>query len=318
MLNNYAYYSEIKKLEFYVLGTEENYIDSAVSIKNKGLFTGEIPIPGGCYDPAMGTTEYSWNCALCQNSKGVCGGHSGSLDVRYPVKSPMFRDNIMKWLKIICFKCGRLIVNKEITTANSKLLGEYVKLSKGIDRCPWSDCGAPHPIITKDKYRPSIFYADYKLGKLSKPDELYNHLIRDIFGRITDETVLSIGKPIICHPRNFILDIIRAPPNTIRPDIRRVGGSRSNNSDITALMKNIVEINELLPIEIPQLNEISDRTSEMYFNLDLTYYEMIKGSTSTNNQVRLATTTNKAPMSLASRLPKKEGKHFCSQQETAL
>jgi len=40
---------------------------------------------------------------------------------------------------------------------------------------------------------------------------------------------------------------MRAPPNAIRPDIRRVGGSRSNNNDITALLKNIVEINETLP-----------------------------------------------------------------------
>jgi hypothetical protein len=44
---DYSYYSEINKLLFYVLGTEENFIDSAVSVTNKDLFKGEIPIANG-------------------------------------------------------------------------------------------------------------------------------------------------------------------------------------------------------------------------------------------------------------------------------
>lgn len=310
MATNYACYNEVNKMEFYVLGSEENYIDGAVSVTNKELFKGDKPIPGGCYDAHMGTTEYNWDCLRCLNKRIKCPGHAGSCDLRGYVKSPLFRDYIIKWLKIICFKCGRLIVDKDINTASNKLLGEYVKLSKGIDKCPWPDCNEPHPTITKDKFKPSVFYADYKTGKTTKREEmeLYNHAIADIFDRISDETIIAVGKPVKCPPRNLMLNIIRVPPNTIRPDIKRIGGSRSNNSDITALMKNIVEINELLPIEIPPNNEISSRLNEMYFNLDITYYGMIKGSSSTNNQVRLVTSTNKAPMSLASRQPRKEGR----------
>ncbi len=308
MANNYAYYSNVNKLEFYVMGPEENYIDSSVSVKNKELFKGDIPVPGGCYDPSMGSTEYSWACGRCGYDKKVCPGHSGSLDVKYPVKSPLFRDSIIKWLKIICFKCGRLLVNKDITLASGKLLGEYVKLSKSVNTCPWEDCLEPHPIITKDKYKPSVIYVDYRTNKHSKPEQLYNHTIRDIFCRISDETVLAVGKPIICHPRNFILDIIRIPPNTIRPDIRRVGGSRSNNSDITAFIKNIVDINEKLPIEVPPLNKITNDLDQIYFNLDLAVYEMIKGSSQTNNQVRFASAGGKALSSIASRIPKKSGR----------
>jgi DNA-directed RNA polymerase beta' subunit len=60
-----------------------------------------------------------------------------------------------------------------------------------------------------------------------------------------EQRLLKMQKPLTAHPKKFILDIIRVPPNTIRPDIRRIGGSRSNNNDITALTKNIVEINEV-------------------------------------------------------------------------
>lgn len=306
--NNYTYYSEIKQLEFYVLGSEENYKDSNVSVINKELFKGDLPVPEGIYDPHLGTTDFSWLCQTCGNTKTVCPGHSGSIDVRYPVKSPMFREQILKWLKIICFSCGRLVINKEIKVAKNKLLAEYVKLSRNVDFCPWADCGEEHPNVIKDKYEQAVFYAEYRSGKFSKKEELFNHHIKDILGRISDETILKMGVPLKSNPKNFILDIIRVSPNTIRPDIRKIGGNRSNNSDITALTKNIVEINELLPLEIPSNNEITKELREMYFNLDMTYYELVRGSSTTNNQVRLVTTTHKVPSSIASRLPKKDGR----------
>lgn len=305
---DYAYYSEIDKLDFYVLGSEENYIDSCGTVTNKELFKGDLPILSGIYDPHFGTTDYGWLCSTCGLSKGKCPGHSGSIDVNYPVKSPLFRDSILKWLKIICFSCGRIIVDKDIQVAKNRLLIEYVKLARTVDKCPYADCGAPHPLVSKDKYEQATFWIEYKNGKFSRKEELFNHTIRSILGKISDETVLKMYKPLKSHPKHFILDIIRVAPNTIRPDIRRVGGSRSSNSDITALTKNIVEINELLPLEIPPNNEITKELREMYFNLDMTYYEMIKGSSSTNNQVRLMTTTNKVPSSIAGRIPKKNGR----------
>lgn len=308
---NHTYYSEISKVEFYVLGSEETYIDSAVSITNKDLFKGDIPISGGCYDAAMGSTSYSYNCTTCSMGKGNCPGHSASLDLNYPVKSPLFRDSILRWLKIICFKCGRLLVNKDLSVASSRLLIEYVKLAKVVDKCPYEDCQEPHPAVSKDKYEQAKFSVEYKgmVGK-TKKDELFNHIIRDILGRISNETVTKLQKPLSAHPKNFMLDIMRVPPNTIRPDIRRQGGIRSNNNDITALTKKMVEINECLPLTIPSDDEISKEVREMYFNLDMTYYEMVKGTSSTNNQVRMVTSTssNKAPSSIASRIPKKEGR----------
>lgn len=304
---DYSYYSEIKKVDFYVLGSEENFIDSCVTVTNKELFKGEIPVEGGCYDPAMGSTSYFFDCQTCGLSKSKCPGHPGSIDLLYPVKSPLFRDSILKWLKVVCFKCGRLLIDKDLNVARNRLLIEYVKLSKAVDVCPYEDCQEPHPSIAKDKFEPAKFFVEYK-GKFNKRDEMFNHQIRDVLERISNSTVLKMQKPIKSHPKNFILDIIRVAPNTIRPDIRRVGGSRSNNNDITALTKNIVEINELLPAEIPEINEITKEQREMYFNLDLTYYEMIKGASATNNQVRMMTTTNKVPSSIASRIPKKSGR----------
>jgi DNA-directed RNA polymerase beta' subunit len=216
---DYTYYADIKKLDFYVLGSEENYIDSAVSVTNKELFKGEVPINNGVYDAAMGSTSYSFGCLTCGQGKSMCPGHSGSIDLVYPVKSPLFRDSILKWLKVVCFKCGRLLINKDLNVASNRLLIEYVKLAKSVDKCPYKDCGEPHYNVVKDKFEQSKFYLEHKVGKYNR-EELFNHQIRDILGRISDETVLKMQKPLKSHPKKFILDIIRVPPNTIRPDIR--------------------------------------------------------------------------------------------------
>jgi DNA-directed RNA polymerase beta' subunit len=206
----------------------------------------------------------------------------------------------------VCFTCGKLISNKTIKAARTKLLTEYVKISRMITTCP--HCDSPHPSVSKDKFEQANFYIEYTGGKFNKKEEIYNHEIKIILDRISDKTVQFLGKPLRSHPKKFILSTIRVAPNTIRPDIRRVGGNRSNNSDITALAKNIIEINDLLPIKIPERERIDKEMREMYFNLDMTYYEMIKGSSGANNQVRMITNTNKTPNSIANRIPKKEGR----------
>jgi DNA-directed RNA polymerase beta' subunit len=304
--NDFTYQSKVNTLSFYVLDNAENETDSNVTVNNKELFKADLPIAEGVYDAHMGTTDHMWLCESCGNTKSKCPGHPGSIMLKYPVKSPLFRDNILKWLKVVCFNCGKIVSNKKIKAAKTKILSEYVKVSRIVTKCP--HCKADHPHVIKDKYEQNTFYVELSDGKFNTREELYNHEIKNILNRITDETVLKMGKPLRSHPKKFILDIIRVAPNTIRPDIRRVGGSRSNNSGITALTKNIVEINELLPDEIPEREGIDKNLRELYFNLNMAYYELVKGTSVSGNQVRMVTNTNKAPSSIASRIPKKEGR----------
>lgn len=308
MSEDFTYYSEINKVDFYILGSEENYIDSAVNVTNKELFKGEIPVSNGLYDPNMGTTEYRIKCSYCLKIKASDPGHFGSIDLSYPVKNPLFRDNILRWLKVVCFKCGRLLVKKIPDVEDQKVLVELVKLAKNVEVCPHEDCGELHPIVSRDKFEQAKFTVEYK--GMRKKEELFNHEIRDILARVTNDTVLQVRRPLKSHPKNLMLDIIRVPPNTIRPDIRRQGGARSNNNDVTAILKKIVEINEFLPPEVPEPHEITKELREMYFNLDMAYYEMVKGTSMSGNQVRMVTTSgsNKAPSSIASRINKKTGR----------
>lgn len=303
-------YSDVHAVKFYVLGSAENELDSTVTIKSNELFgSGETPIDYGIYDKHMGTTSYAWHCMTCNNRKGKCPGHFGSIRLNYPLKSPCYREYIKKWLNIICHKCGELVYTEKINASKSRLLQEYNKNSKKINKC--ANCEAPHYVVDADKYEQNAFF--YKITDekaIEKKKELFNHRILEIFNRVSMDTVIKVGKLPESHPSKFILTTLRVPPNTIRPDIRQIGGNRSNNSDITAILKEIVEYNNALPEEIPDDETIAKNTDLRiaYLNIDTFYYELVKGNKSTNNQIRIHSVSNKAPSSLASREISKQGR----------
>jgi len=310
--DNITYYSKIFDLAFYVLSTEEIVKDSNVDITNKEIMRGEKPAEGGIYDQRMGTTDTTWLCHTCYNPKSSgkpkmgCPGHFGSLQLKYPVKSPMFRDELLKWLKVVCFHCGNLIAKPNANILNpDKRLSELVKSIKTINTC--SHCSNQHMQVIKDANKTFVFWRikeDNK--KIIYREEFFNHQIKNTLEKISDETVLLLGKPINCHPKNFILQTIPVPPNTIRPDIRKIGGSRSSNSDTTSLLKSIFEINHALPDQIPEIDQITSVMKDGYSNLDLAYHTMVKGGGGGN--VKLITNTSKPPIAIAERFPKKVGR----------
>lgn len=319
-LNDLIPYSSIHTVQFYVLGSEENKIDSCIEIKNNSSFQGDRPLPGGVYDPHMGTTD-RWICATCGNVKNghqnaknpiVCTGHSGSIQLRYPVKSPLFKDQLIKWLKILCFKCKRLIVNKTLKIPKNRLLMEYSRLASptttsSIKHCPYADCKEPKAKVIYDKLRPAMVYLEYTdKGGIKHEEPLYNHKISEILEGISTETLEKVGATERTHPKNYILRTIRIMPNTARPYIRRQVGNRANNSDdITTLTKQIQEMNSKLLPEIP--DNIDQTTQDVYCSLEMMYYEMIKGAPA-GESVHMTSSNGKAPKAIVQRLLKKDGR----------
>lgn len=308
--------SKIKSVQFFPSGTEENNDAGYVRLWNKDIFNKSIPVNGGAYDIRMGTTEMKFRCETCFNTKIDCPGHPGYVKLNYPVKNPFFRDELWKWLKVICIECGYPIIKKELKVPKSQILSEYVKLSRTVEIC--ERCGATHPKISKDKIRSLRFYmtkknTDKKTIEVQKT--LFNHQIEDIVNRIPDEVVLFMGKPLTAHPKKFILRTILAAPNTTRPDIRKIGGGRNNNDDITTMLKNIIEINNNLPKTIPDLSKLGSGNEKSilgdlvkkYYNLDQHCYDMIRNTTVTGQQFKIVSSSNKPMVSIAQRFAKKEG-----------
>ena len=300
---NITYYSEIEKIVFYILGDNENLIDSNVHISNSEVMKTNKPAIEGVYDSRMGTTDHSWSCQTCGNYKGICPGHFGSITLKYPVKNPLFRNDILRWLKIICVKCGNIVVKAKIQ--EGKKMDEYTKLAKKVTAC--EHCGTPHRKVVQDKLNPIRFLTvmDEKKKDSATHLELFNHEIEHILSRIPLHVLQELNVPRECAPSNFILRTIRAPPNTIRPDMRRSGSSKANISDITACLKTLVEYNKNIPDEIPRREQIINTLADLYLNIDTQYQAMIKTG---GGATKLATNTNKAPNTIMERWTGKQGR----------
>jgi DNA-directed RNA polymerase II subunit RPB1 len=309
--------SYIDHVVFYPLGSEEIKKRSNVMITNKDTFKGDLPIEHGVYDSRLGTTDYSFRCGTCFNQKNECPGHEGSLELRYPVKSPLFRNILFKWLKIICFSCGKPILKKTVSgIARDQVFTYYIKQSSKLTKC--QHCGAFHPKITKKKSEPFTFLiAKTDVGTDEKEkekgedltEELFNHEILQIMERVDNSTVKLLGRNLLTHPKKYVLSTISITPTPIRPDVKRAGSSRNVNSDLTILTKYVVECNNQLKESIPvDKKDITRDMRNKYAALDFYYNELVKGSNGSTGQISLRSSTSRACASIASRWPKKTGR----------
>ena len=119
----------IKKLAFH-MGSDKDVIASSFArITSHELVQNGMPVEGGLYDSGMGTIDYKYLCRTCHNKKSECFGHDGHLVLKYPVLSPLAVLDIRKWVKLICFNCGKPTVQREDTkrvmVKDSKNLLDY-------------------------------------------------------------------------------------------------------------------------------------------------------------------------------------------------
>ncbi len=301
--NNYTYpENEIVSVEFYIMGSDDHKLNSSCNITSKDLFSNERPIDNGIYSLNMGTTSYSYRCKTCLNPRDKCLGHFGSIRLNYPVTNTLFRNEIPKWLKVICHNCGNAITNLSEDISLSKAVNIAKSITSKNLTC--KTCGFNQPQVLKDPKEPLFL-----ITKNSDDEEkrLYYDEIEAIFSRVSNETVLKLNKTIAQHPSKFILRTVPAIPNNARPDVRKMkGGSRSNNNDTTTFIKHIVSTNEnISPIIKPE-----DKAShETILNLlEIAFHSMIKETPNSSSSSKLIGGNGQSLASISTRLRGKEGR----------
>ncbi|KAF2965812.1 hypothetical protein GQX73_g7762 [Xylaria multiplex] len=99
--------SAIDSVEFDFLTPTEIRAISVKKIENPTTFDSLLnPIPGGLYDPALG----SWGdctCTTCNLPSPNCPGHPGHIELPIPVYHPVFMDQILRLLRAQCQYCFR-------------------------------------------------------------------------------------------------------------------------------------------------------------------------------------------------------------------
>lgn len=299
------YTSRIKAVRFSVNGTQDIINDSSGAVSSYELFRGGVPQPGGLYDAHFGTTDHGYRCQTCFNNKKSCMGHAGHILLRYPLISPMCYTDLRKWLKLICFKCGLPIINdieyKKFNRLNR--LDEAAKIARsGSSARKCVHCGAQHPNIKKDIRDQSIMIAEeIRDGKVVSKYQLYPHIIKEIVERIPDYVVELLGKQLESHPRKFVVEAIQVPATTIRPDVKKIGGGRSTNDDLTSMLQALVKNHDKLPTVIGI--SIDEKLGKQIFELNALYQDFIK-----NGGNRVVSTGSGANKSIARRLRGKDGR----------
>ncbi|KAG6222855.1 hypothetical protein E4U34_001214 [Claviceps purpurea] len=97
--------SEVDSVEFKFLSPREIQAISVKRIENDNTFDTLLhPIPGGLYDPALG----SWGdapCATCNLNQLGCPGHPGHIQLPVPVYHPVFMNQAYLLLRATCVYC---------------------------------------------------------------------------------------------------------------------------------------------------------------------------------------------------------------------
>lgn len=285
MERSLLYNTSLASVRFSMGGTERVKNNSVVQITTDSLLSAGKPQEGGPYDLHLGTTTYDARCQTCYNSKRSCLGHEGSINLSYPVPSPMAHGEIKKWLKLICFECGKAIVESTVYSHLPRMrrLDEASKIARTRGKNCHA-CGMSHPIVKKDEKEPLIMTAEIQEDKRQVSKEtLWPHRIAEIFNRVSDETVRALGKSPDSHPKNFILNSITVPPTTIRPDVKKQGQAKSSNDDLTTMIGLLVKTSLALSNIVP--TELNEKQQKSIIDLVNTYHDFIRGSSDTGTSI---------------------------------
>jgi DNA-directed RNA polymerase beta' subunit len=284
------YNSHITKVKFNLSGTETVEEDTNAKISSSDFFKNNIPQPGGVYDPHLGTTDHLYRCQTCFNKKEKCLGHEGHIELNYPLWNPIAVNEIRKWLKLICRKCGKPVIEEStyIKFPKAKRLDEATKIARPSNSSKnLVHCGELHPIFKKDVKEPLKINANIFNDKSTEIYIVYPHMAQKIFSMISNETVIKLGKNPNSHPRNFVLRSIKVPPVTIRPDVKKIGGNRSTNDDLTTILQMIIKQNEKLPFVVT--DPIDEKLSKSIFEINNKYYDFIRANSDSSTASSIAT-----------------------------
>jgi DNA-directed RNA polymerase I subunit RPA1 len=64
-------------------------------------------LPGGLYDPRLGSQDYHSHCITCAMHSKDCAGHSGHITLKQPVYHPLLVLEILSILRTKCWNCHR-------------------------------------------------------------------------------------------------------------------------------------------------------------------------------------------------------------------
>ena len=199
----------IKQIHFGILTAEEIREQSVVHVTEKKTFQDGAFLTNGLRDSRL----------------KLAFGH---IDLHTPVYHISFVNNIVQWLRCICYKCGSTLVKNEPTNIQKNKWLQYMA-KHAQNKCP--ECHEKQPKYSWNKDKAQI----EKSKALYDIDDVRTHLCQ------LDESFLS--KVDMSHPKHMILRCLPIPPTSVRPAIMQ-GGVIRGEDDLTYRLIQIMRSND--------------------------------------------------------------------------
>ena len=267
---------DVSGLQFSIMSPQEIRKNSVVEVTKHETYDKDVPVIKGLFDRRMGTTDMGKVCNTCHLKNTDCPGHFGHIELAMPVYNYHFSDIIVKTLKCICFRCGKLRVNKEsiiienIRKKSSKARSaDIYELASKISRCGENTedgCGCLQPVKYKmDGISGILATWNTEIEPGKKSQHIRAEYIKALFEKITDEDATLMGfSPQWCRPEWLICTALPVPPPAVRPSVKQ-GNSQRMDDDITHKLSDIVKYNNSLKEKMA--NGASDAVIEDWYNM---------------------------------------------------
>jgi DNA-directed RNA polymerase II subunit RPB1 len=275
-------------IQFGVFSPEEIVRRSVCEVTTASAAEGKL---NGLFDPRMGVLENGKVCRSCGQNNHHCPGHFGHFVLARPVYYTQFFDIVMKILRCVCFKCAKLLVDKDRNPHLMKLKGEarwkmVLEAASGKSRCgedTEDGCGSRQP--TKYREEPvHKIYAEWKgleippgvqrpegmdeYGNLTMP--LEPEYVHRLLRRISDEDVEFLGfSRHWCRPDWLMCTVLPIPPPQVRPSVTQDNNQRAED-DLTSKLIDIIKYNAVLKKKIaedPKKRAIDEYTNVLQYHV---------------------------------------------------
>lgn len=250
--------SRIIGIQFSMLSPEEIRRNSVVEITSRNTYSNNKPEIGGLFDPRMGVLEPGLICPTDGYTYIDTPGYFGHIELARPVFFMQHIKEIMKILRCICFKCSKLLINKNqhkhiIDWPNEKRWGYIDQLfakklrSRRCGESTEDGCGCKQPDNIKLEGFDKI-YAIWDNIQKDEEKEQVNirvtpEMVIKIFRRMSDQDISFLGfSPVWSRPEWMVCKVLPVAPPSVRPSVKHDAQQRSED-DLTQIYNNIIKTN---------------------------------------------------------------------------
>ncbi len=253
-------HSKIIGIQFSILSPDEIRKASVAEITNRDTYENNKPKIGGLFDPRMGVLEPGLICPTDGLSYIETPGYFGHIELAKPVFYIQYLNTVMKILRCVCFKCSKLLLNKDkykhlLNLSPEKRWDNVFALANKVKRCgedTEDGCGCKRPNKIKKEGLSTITAEwDSSEGE-SVTMKLTAEFVLKMFKRISAEDVVYMGySDVWSRPDWMICQVLAISPPAIRPSVKHDSQQRSED-DTTHIFVNIIKTNKILQERMDQ------------------------------------------------------------------